>query len=65
MTYDIAWGDGTQDTVNYALCRGTGRYIGTRFRTFRCYVETDEDSPYWVSVRTAWTGNAITFLYYN
>jgi hypothetical protein len=65
VTHDIPWSDGTVDTVDYAQCRGLGVHIGSRYRAFRCYVETEEDDPYWVLVRTGWASDSIQFLYYD
>jgi hypothetical protein len=61
---DIEWDSGI-DTVTYASCRGTGAHYGIRYRHFRCYVETEEDDPYWVLVHTGWSEDSIAFLYYD
>lgn len=62
---NITWGDGSMDTVDYASCVGRGSHVGDRYRSFRCYVETEEDSPYWVRVLTGWDSNSVQFLYYD
>jgi hypothetical protein len=64
-TDDITWGDGSVDTVDYAWCQGRGAHLGVRYRAFNCYVETEEDSPYWVRVLTGWDSNSVSFLYYD
>jgi hypothetical protein len=61
---DIAWDEGI-DTVTYVSCRGSGARLGTRFRHFRCYVESLEDDPYWVRAHSVRGGVEVDFLAYD
>jgi hypothetical protein len=59
---DIEWQDGSQSTVVAAVCRGLGRRIGTRFRHFACYVESEEDDAFYVRADSDPDGLSVTFL---
>jgi hypothetical protein len=64
VDYGIEWDEGT-DTVDYAWCKGYGRHVGSGYRHFRCYVETEEDDPYWVRVHSSWDLNSVEWIGYD
>jgi hypothetical protein len=59
---DLHWSNGQVDTVTYVECAGRGERYQGLYKRFRCYVESVEDSPYFI--RVAITGeNSYRFAF--